>query len=80
MPSLKSPKITLAQVSLSSILYALIAQRLYKILARLAAPRVPEWPSYGNFGKVTQNPHFPKKCKREIFSKIAQKDDPDEKA
>ena len=38
--------------------------------------RVPEWPSYGNFCKVTQNPHFLKKCKggpRENFSKIAQK-------
>ena len=25
------------------------------------APRVLEWPSYGNLGKVTQNPHFLKK-------------------
>ena len=41
-----------------------------------AAPKVPEWPSYGNFCKVTQNPHFPKKCKggtKGNFSKIAQK-------
>ena len=39
--------------------------------------RVPEWPSYFNFCKVTQNPHFLKKCKRGTnrdFSKIAQKD------
>ena len=38
--------------------------------------RVPEWPSYCNFCKVTQNPHFLKKCKggtKGNFSKIAQK-------
>ena len=29
-----------------------------------AAPKVPEWPSYGKFRKVTQNPHFPEKRKR----------------
>ena len=42
-----------------------------------AAPKVPEWPSYCDFRKVTQNPHLLKKCKRETklnFSKIAQKD------
>ena len=41
-----------------------------------AALKVPEWPSYGNFCKVTQNPHFLKKCKggtKGNFSKIAQK-------
>ena len=41
-----------------------------------AAPKVPEWPSYGNFCKVTQNPHFLKKYKggtKGNFSKIAQK-------
>ena len=41
-----------------------------------AAPKVPEWPSYGNFCKVTQNPHFLKKCNGRTkgnFSKIAQK-------
>ena len=35
-----------------------------------------EWASYGNYRKVTQNPHFLKKCKggtKENFSKIAQK-------
>ena len=39
-------------------------------------PKGPEWPSYGNLGKVTQNPHFLKKCKggtKGNFSKIAQK-------
>ena len=48
-----------------------------------AAPKDPEWPSYGNFGKVTQNPHFLKKCKggtKGNFSKIAQKDALAEKA
>ena len=37
--------------------------RLEKILAQTAAPKVPEWPSYGNFRKITQNTHFLKKCK-----------------
>ena len=46
------------------------------ILALTTAPIVPEWPSYGNFRKVTQNPHFLKKCKGRTkgnFSKIPQK-------
>ena len=51
-------------MALSSNYYALIAPRLEKILAKTAAPKMPEWPSYGNFRKVTQNPHFLKKCKR----------------
>ena len=41
-----------------------------------AAPKVPEWPSYVNFRKVTQNAHFLKKCKgatKGNVSKIAQK-------
>ena len=41
-----------------------------------AAPKVPHWPSYCNFCKVTQNPHFLKKYKggtKGNFSKIAQK-------
>ena len=51
-------------------------QRLKTIFAKKAAPKVPEWPSYGNFGKVTQDTHFLKQCKggtKETFSKIAQK-------
>ena len=63
-------------MALSSNKPALIAPRLEKILAKTAAPKVPEQPSYGNFGKVTQNPHFLKKCKggtKGNFSKIAQK-------
>ena len=46
------------------------------ILALTTAPKVPEWPSYGNFPKVTQNLHFLKKCKggtKGNYSKIAQK-------
>ena len=61
---------------LSSNLYALKVPRLKKILAQKAAPKVPEWPSYGTFGKVTQTPYFLKKCKggtKGNFSKIAQK-------
>ena len=63
-------------MALSSNLYALIAPRLEKILAKTAAPKVPEQPRYGNLGKFTQNPHFLKKDKgrtKENFSKIAQK-------
>ena len=58
-------------------------QGLDKILAQKADPKVPEWPCYGNLGKVTQNPHFLKKCKggtKGNFSKIAQKDALAEKA
>ena len=57
-PSLQRAKSTLAKMSLSCNLYPLILQRLEKILAHKAALRVPQWPSYGNFCKVTHNPHF----------------------
>ena len=63
-PSLKWANSSLAQMSLSSKLYPLIMQGLKKILAQTAAPKLPEWPSYGNFGRVTQNPHFLKKEQR----------------
>ena len=36
-------------------------QRLKKILAKKAAPKLPESPRYGNLRKVTQDPHFLKK-------------------
>ena len=58
MPSLKSPKSTLAQMALSSNQYALKVQRLEMILAHKAAIKVPEWPSYGNFRQVTQTRIF----------------------
>ena len=76
MPSLKRPKSTLAQMALSCNYYALKVQRLERILAQTPAPNVFEWPSYKNFCKVTQTPHFLKKCKggtKGNFSKIAQK-------
>ena len=63
-------------MALSFNLYALNVQRLEKISAQKAAPKVHEWLSYGNFCKVTQNPHFLKNCKggtKGNFSKIAQK-------
>ena len=47
-----------------------------KFWRKKAAPKVPEWPRYGNFRKVTQNPHFLKKFKggtKGNFSKIARK-------
>ena len=72
-PSLQRAKSTLAKMSLSSNLHPLILQRLEKILAHKAALKVPQWPSYGNLGKVTQNRHFLKKCKggtKKNFSKF----------
>ena len=38
-----------------------------------AAEKVPEWPSYGNFCKVTQNPHFLKKSEKRGPREIVQK-------
>ena len=75
-PSFERRKSTLAQKTSSFIQYALEVQRLQKILAQKADPKVPEWLSYGNSRKVTQNPHFLKKCKggtKGNFSKITQK-------
>ena len=57
-------------------LVSLKVQRLENILVQNAAPKVPDWQRYGNFSKVTLNPHFLKKCKggtKKNFSKIAQK-------
>ena len=73
MPSLKRPKSKLAQMALSSNQYALKVQRLDKILAHKAAPKVPEWPSYGNFRQVTKTRIFWKRAKRgprEIFQTL----------
>ena len=58
-------------------------QRQKKSLAQKAAPKRPEWPSYGNFRNVTEDPHFLKKRKQRlqkcpdgqvmaIFSKVTQ--------
>ena len=63
-------------MALSSNLYAFKVETLENILAQTGAPKEPEWPSYGNFREVIQNPHFLKKCKggtKGNFSKIAQK-------
>ena len=63
-------------MALSSNKYALIAPRLEKILEQNAPPKMPEWASYGNYRKVTQNPDFLEKCKgwtKGNVSKIAQK-------
>ena len=51
-------------MALSSNLHAFKVQTLENILAQTAAPKVPEWPSYGNFCEVIQNPHFLKKVQR----------------
>ena len=75
-PSLKRPKSTLAQMALFFNYYALKLERPDKIKAQKAAQKGPEWWSYANLWKVTQNLHFQKKCKGETkrsFSKIAQK-------
>ena len=63
-------------MALSSNLYTFKVQTLENILAETAAPKMPEWPSYGIFCEVIQNPHFLKKCKggtKGNFSKFAQK-------
>ena len=64
-------------MALSSNKYALIAPRLETIVAQNAAPKVPEWPSYCKFRKVTLNPNFSKKSgkggPREIFEKSPKK-------
>ena len=51
-------------MALSSNKYALIAPRLEKILAQNAAPKVPEWQSYGKFPKVTLNRDFSEKVEK----------------
>ena len=51
-------------------------QRLEKILAQKADPKVPNLAKLSNSRNVTQNPHFLKKCKggtKENFLKIAKK-------
>ena len=67
-------------MALSSNLYAIKVPGLNKILILKATPKVPEWPSYGNLRKVTQNPQFLKKCKggtKGNFLKIAPKNNID---
>ena len=66
-------------MALSSNLYAFKVETLENILAQTGAPKEPEWPSYGNFHEVIQNPHFLKKCKggtKGNFSKMVEKRKP----
>ena len=61
---------------LSSILFALIEQRLENILAKKEAPKVPQWPSYGNFARSPETRIFWKSAKgapMEIFQKSPKK-------
>ena len=51
-------------MSVSSYKYVLIAPRLETTLAQNAAPKVPEWQSYGKFRTVTLNQHFSEKEER----------------
>ena len=77
--SFETAKSALPQMALSSNQYALKVQKRKMILALTTAPKVPEWPSYGNFRKVTQNPHFLKKCEggtKGNFSKNRAKSSP----
>ena len=75
-PRLKGPKALLRKWHYSLICMHLNCKDWKRFCRKQAAPKVPEWPSYGDLGKVTQNPHFLKKCKggtKRNFSKIAQK-------
>ena len=75
-PRLKGPKALLRKWHYSLICMHLNCKDWRRFWGQQAAPKVPEWSSYGNLGKVTQNQHFLKKCKGETkgnFSKISQK-------
>ena len=75
-PRLKGPKAHLRKWHNPLISMHLKDQDWRRFWGKKAAPQVPEWPSYGNFGKVAQNPHFLKKCKggpKEIFQKSPKK-------
>ena len=75
-PRLKGPKALLRKWHYSLICMHLNCKDWRRFWGKQAAPKVPEWSSYGNLGKVTQNPHFLKKCKggtKRNFSKIVQK-------
>ena len=71
-PRLKGPKAHLRKWHYPLISMHLKGKDWRRFWGKKAAPKVPEWPSYGSFGKVTQNPHFLKTCKegtKENFSK-----------
>ena len=69
-PRLKGPKGHWRKWHYPLRSYAFKVQGLENILVQTAAPKVPEWPSYGNFGEVIHNPHFLKKKEREDQGKF----------
>ena len=57
-PRLKGPKAHLRKWHYPLISMHLKGKDWKRFWGNKAAPKVPEWPSYGNFCKITQNPHF----------------------
>ena len=75
-PRLKGPKELWRKRHYPLISMHLNGKDWRRLWFQKVVPKLPEWPSYCNFGKVTQNPHFLKKCKwgtKGNFSKISQK-------
>ena len=75
-PRWKGAKALLRKWRYSLICIHLNCKDWRRFWGKQETPKVPEWPSYGNFCKVTQTPHFLKKCRggtKGNFSKIAQK-------
>ena len=75
-PRLKGPTALLREWHYPVISMHLKCKDWKRFGRKKPAPKGPEWPSYGHFAKVTQNPHFLKMCKggtKGNFSKIAQK-------
>ena len=75
-PCLKGPKALWRKLNYTLIKMHLKWKDWRRFWGKQAAPKVPEWSSYGNLGKLTQNPHFLKKCKgepKEIFQKPSKK-------
>ena len=76
LTSIKRPKTFVAQMAISSHSCPIKVRGLKKILAQKAAPKVPERPNYGNFGKLTQSRIFWKSAKggpSQIFKKSHKK-------
>ena len=66
----KGPKLLSRQWHYPLIRMHLKCKEWRRFWDKQAAPKVREWPSYGNLGKVTQNPHFVKKVQREDEEKV----------
>ena len=60
-PRLKGPKSLWRKCHYPRISMHLKCKDWRRFWGKKAAAKVPEWPSYGNFCKVTQNPHYLKK-------------------